>query len=129
MPIVTRSRDLVELGLIHGTGVKGGYLVIVEIGGDERLRREDIIEHSNLILADAPAVEPVRIRREVLAHGRHRQRIPAEQLQIVGDVRRAAAELPAKLGHEKRDVQDMYLVRQDVILERILEHHDVVIGY
>src|SRR5690606_17883625 len=74
-------------------------------------------------------VEPVLVRIEVLADSRHRQRIGAEQLQIVGDVRRAAAELTPQMRYEERDVQDMDLVGQDVILERILENHDVVVGY
>src|SRR5690606_269048 len=92
-------------------------------------RGENAVEHHDVILTDPVVVEPRAIRIEVLADRRHRQRILAEELQVVRDIRRAASELPPEPRHEKGHVQDMDLVREDVILERILEDHDVVVGY
>ncbi len=74
------------------------------------------------------AREVLAVRREILADGRHRQRIGAEQLEVVGDVAGAAAELAAHARHQERHVQDVHLVGQDVVLELVLEHHDGVVG-
>ena len=72
--------------------------------------------------------EILAVRTEILADGRHRDRIAAEQLEVVGDVARAAAELAAHARHQERHVEDVHLVRQDVVLELVLEHHDGVVG-
>ena len=56
-------------------------------------------------------VELLAVRPEILADGRHRQRIGAEQLEVVGDVAGAAAELAAHARHQERHVQDVDLVR------------------
>ena len=40
----------------------------------------------------------------------------------------AAAEFAAQVRHQERDVQDVQLVRQDVVLEAVAEHHDGVVG-
>src|SRR5574340_298068 len=39
-----------------------------------------------------------------------------------------AAELPAQVRHQEGHVQDVDLLRQDVILEAVMEHHDRVEG-
>ena len=73
-------------------------------------------------------VEVLAVGAEVLADGGHRDRIAAEQLEVVGDVAGAAAELAAHARHQERHVQDVHLVRQDVVLELVREHHDGVVG-
>ena len=61
---------------------------------------------------------------EVITDGRHGQRLAAEQLETIGDIAGATAEFAPHVGHQKRHVQDMYLVRQDVIPEAVTKHHD-----
>ena len=112
----------------HRARMERGDLVVVEIGRDERLRGVEIGELLDAVEADAAAREVLAVRREILADGRHRQRIGAEQLEVVGDIAGAAAELAAHARHEERHVQDVHLVRQDVVLELVLEHHDGVVG-
>ena len=73
-------------------------------------------------------LEVVAVGPEILADRRHRDRVAAQQLQVVGDVAGAAAELAAHARHQERHVQDVHLVRQDVVLELVLEHHDGVVG-
>ena len=51
----------------------------------------------------------------------------AQQLQVVGDVARAAAELAPHLRHQEGDVQHVQLVGQDVRAETVREHHDGVV--
>ena len=87
-----------------------------------------VLDHAQMGAVDPAGVHPFGVGREVDPDGAHRQRRAAQQLQVVGDVARAAAELPPHLRHEERDVQDMDLVRQDVVLEAVLEDHDVVVG-
>ena len=71
--------------------------------------------------------EPVAVLRVVVPDGRHDEGLAAQHVERVGDVAGAAAELAAQLRDEERHVQDVYLVGQDVVLEAILEHHDVVV--
>ncbi|MNC89462.1 hypothetical protein D3C83_54010 [compost metagenome] len=68
------------------------------------------------------------VRQVIVPHGRHDQRIAAEQLEIVSNVAGAAAELAAQVRHQEGDVQDVQLVGQDVVLETVAEHHDGVVG-
>src|SRR5262249_52847152 len=63
------------------------------------------------------------------ADGRHRQAGVAEQAQAVSDVAGTPAELAPHLRHEKRHVQHVNLVRQDVVLEPVAEHEDRVVGH
>jgi hypothetical protein len=108
--------------------MEGGDLVVVQVGGHERLRGEHVRQFPHLVQADAQALEPRPVGTEILADGRHRDRILAQQLEVVGDVAGAAAELAAHLRHQEGHVQDVHLVRQDVVLEMVLEHHDGVVG-
>ena len=57
----------------------------------------------------------------------HRDRAAAQQLEVVGDVA-AAAELAGACAGPVKHVQDVHLVRQDVVLELVGEHHDGVVG-
>ena len=65
---------------------------------------------------------------DVLADGRHDQRVPAQQLQVVADVARGAAELAPHLRRQEADVEDVQLVGEQVVLEAIRKHHDGVVG-
>ncbi len=108
--------------------MKCGDLVVVEIGGDECLSRELVVDHRHVAAVDVALVHPAAVAGEVLADGGHGQRIAAEQLEIVGDVTGAASEFLSHLRNQERHAEHVHLVGQDVILEAIVEHHDVVIG-
>jgi hypothetical protein len=58
----------------------------------------------------------------------HDQRIAAQQLQVVGDVRRAAAELGAQGRHQEGDVHAVQLVGQQGFAEAAVVLHDLVEG-
>ena len=72
------------------------------------------------------SVEPGGVGAEVATRRGQDQRIGAEQAQVVRDVARAAAEELAQLRHVEAHLQHVELVGQDVVLEAILEDHDVI---
>ncbi len=119
----------VQMRMPHGAGVESGDLVVVEIGGDERLPGISVRHGADVGLRQPQFVQARGIGAEVVADSRHDQRIAAQHLQVVGDVAGAAAVLAPHLRHQERHVQDVDLVGQDVFLELVLEHHDGVVGH
>jgi hypothetical protein len=119
--------DVVLVRMHHRAGVEGGDLVVVEVGGDEGLRGEAAGDRRTWSRR-CRARRAARGRAGVVADGGHDQRLAAEQLEVVGDVAGAAAELAPHLGHQEGHVQDVHLLGQDVVLEAVLEHHDGVVG-
>src|SRR5713226_8896403 len=107
--------------------MEGCNLVVVQVGGDERLGGKRIGHLSHAILLNAEPLEPLEIQQRVVADGGHHQWIGAEELQIVGDIAGATAELSPQLGNEERHVQDVDLFGQDVLAETAAEYHDVVV--
>ena len=103
----------------HRARMECGDLVVVKVGGDEGLAREGAVDHGHVRAVDAALVHPPRIGAEVLAHRAHGHGAPAEELEVVGDVAGAAAELAAHLRHEEGHVQHVDLVREDVVLEAV----------
>ena len=53
---------------------------------------------------------------------------PGWETAIKEPVAGAAAELPPHLWHQEGHVQHVHLVRQDVVLEVVVKHHDGVVG-
>ena len=92
---------MVGVGEVHRARMKRGDLIVVEIGGDERLRGIAVVDEFDVRAVDAAAIHPVAVRPEVVAHRAHRQRLAAQQVEVVGDVARAAAEFAAQIGHQK----------------------------
>ncbi len=132
MPIATSpatSCDLVEMRELHRAGMKCRDLVVVEIRRDEGLCGEGPVDDPDVLDADAARREPVSIGREIVTGGGHRQCDIAEQVQVVGDVRRATAELAAHFRHQERDVQDVDLVRKNVLCESVGEYENRVISH
>ena len=73
-------------------------------------------------------IQASTVAREILGTDcRHHERLTAQHAQRMGDVARTTAELAPQIGHEKRDIQDVDLVGQDVMLEAVVEHHDGVV--
>ncbi len=117
-----------QLRLVHRARVEGGDLVVLQIGGDHRLRGEGIGQHADMLRADAERAQVVQIRAGILADRRHHHRLAAEQLQAVGDIAGAAAEFAAHAGDQEGHIEHVDLVRQDVFAEPALERHDGVVG-
>ena len=88
-------------------------------------RYDDVVAEVKGFLRDA--VRKARFAG-IGADRRHDERLAAQQVQVVGDVAGAAAELAPQFRDQEGHVQDVHLLRQDVILEAALEHHDVVVG-
>ena len=106
-----------------------GDLVVVKIGGVECLAGEEPFHMADVRLRKAEFFQAGGIRREVVAYGRHDQRAAAQHLQVVCDVARASAVFAAHFRYQKRDVENVDLFGEDVILELILEYHDGVVSH
>ena len=103
-------------------------LVVVHVGRNKRLRREAVLDLADMLLRQAQFFETISVRLVVLANRGHDQRIAIEHLETVGNIAGTAAELASHVGDQKCHVQNMNLVRQDVVLETVAEHHDGVVG-
>jgi len=112
----------------HRARVECGDLVVVQIRGDEALRRELLIEHAHAVEANTMLLQVRAVGRKILANRGYRQRVAAKQFQVIGNVAGAAAKFTAHAWHQERHIKNVDLIRQDVILELILEHHDGVVG-
>ncbi len=66
---------------------------------------------------DAPGAQALDVAEAVAADRGHHHRLAAEGGEVVGDVAGAAAEFAAQPGHQERDVQDVQLLRQDLVGE------------
>ncbi len=100
--------------IVHGARVKRRDLVVVEVGDDERLPRVRAGHVSHAVDRDAERREPLLVLDAVVADGRHHDGLAADLLQVVGDVARASAPLPAHLADLERHGEHMRLVGQDV---------------
>jgi hypothetical protein len=49
----------------HRAGVEGGDLVVVQVGGDEGLGGEQLVDHLDPVQGDALFLEPLAVRAEV----------------------------------------------------------------
>ena len=125
---VVRVRNMVQVREIHRAGMERRDLVVVQVGGNEGLRRERVGHVAHMRLGQAQFVHAIGVRLIVVADGRHDQRIAAEHFQRIGDISGTTAKLPAHFGYQERHVQDVNLVGKDVVLEMPAEHHDGVVG-
>ena len=108
--------------------MEGGDLVVVQIRGDESLRGIGVFNLPDVRAGQSQRIQSAEVGRCILTNRGHDQRIVAKELEVVGDVAGAAAELAAHFRHQEGDVEDVDLFRQDVILEPVMEYHDVVVG-
>src|SRR6266852_1665191 len=113
--------------VIHRPGMKGSDLLVVEVGGNKGLCGESTGYLAHEIQLDAEPFEPLEIQQGIVSHRSHDQRVGTQELQVVGYVAGAAAELAPQLGNEERHVQYVDLFGQDVLPETAVEHHDVVV--
>ena len=105
-------------------------LVVLEVRRDVGACRRLAGEADDVVAADAVAIEPGRVGVEVVPadRGEH-DWVRTEQPQVVGDVRRAAAEAAPQLWDVEGDVQHVDAIGQDHVTETAAIDHDVVHGH
>ena len=77
-PDIAISRHAVDVSVFHGTGMKRGDLVVVEIGRDISLRREGLGDLGHMAQVQALSLQPAAIGRKIPPNGRHDQRLFAQ---------------------------------------------------
>ena len=125
-----RAGTVRHVRLHHRARMEGGDLVVVAVGHDHRLRgvacpstaRTNSVLDAQRAQALAGSSAP-SLPTAAIGSGS-----PPSSLQAVGDVAGAAAELAPQRRHQERHVQDVQLVRQDLLGEAAREGHDGVEG-
>ena len=115
-------------GLLHGTRVERGDLVVVRVRDDDGLGRVVILDPGDQRRVHPPGADSFQVVAPVVANGGHDHGVAAQFAQVVGNVARAAAELPAQFGHEEGHVQDVQLFGQDLLAETSGKGRDGVKG-
>ena len=123
-----RRVDAVLVREVHRAGVERDDLVVVEVGGDERLRSELPGDLAQMLRRQALRIESFEVRGDVLADRGHDHRVAAEQPEVVADIGGATAVLAPHLRCQEANIEDVELVCEQVILESVREHHDRVVG-
>ena len=80
-------------------------------------------------LRNIQRLQAAAIDAKIITYSGHDHRLTADCFQVVGNVAGTAAKLAAHFRHQKRHIQHVHLVRQNVVLEMIMEHHDRVVGH
>jgi len=106
--------------------MKGRDLVVGHVGRDEALRGVGVGEFANELRADAQPLESGDVVGAVTAHRSHRQCRATQCVEAVGDVARTAAEVTPERRHQERHVEDVQLIRKDLVGEPTFERHDGV---
>jgi len=122
-------RHLVDVSVIHRPRMEGRDLIVVGVGGDIRLRGVFVLELTDVIERQTVVEHPGAVGTEIHPDRRHHLAVAPEQLEIVGNVARAAAEIAAQSGHQEGHVQHVDAIRKDMIFEVPLEHHHRVVGH
>ena len=116
------------MGPAHGPRVEGGDLVVILIGHDHGLRGVAIGQLADELRADPHLLEPLGVACAVAAHRGHGQWHTAELMQAIGDIASAAAEFATQLRHQKRHIEDVQLLGQDLLGKAARKTHDGVEG-
>ena len=119
---------LVQVRETHCPRMEGGDLVVVQISGDEGLRGKTARHLTHVGAAQAQFVEALQIGCGIVAHRCHDGCVTTEQHQVVSNIAGTATILATHFRHQESHVQDMDLLRQDVVLEAVGKDHDVVEG-
>ncbi len=62
---VVRLAHLVQVRVLHRAGMKGGDLVVVQVGGDEGLRGVLAVDDPHVVVRHAGCAHPLPVRAEV----------------------------------------------------------------
>ena len=112
--------------LHHGTRMERRDLVVVTVGHDHRLRGVSALDLTHEFGRDTQGVQALQIISRISTQSGHRQRRATQHFQAVGDVAGATAKVAAQSRHQKRHVQDVQLVRQDLLSKSAFKIHDGV---
>ena len=121
-------RNFCRVRLAHRPRMEGGDLVVVAVRHDHGLGGVGVAHLPDKLGADAQGVQTRHILGAIGTHSRHGQGRSAQLLQAVGNVAGATAKLPAQGRHEKRHIEDVQLVGQDLLGKAPLKRHDGVKG-
>ena len=119
--------NFVEVREAHGAGVESGNLIVVQIRCNECLRGKASGDAAHVRARNPQVVQSKEIGISVIANGGHDQRFTTQQLKIVGNVSRTPSELTAHFRYQECDIQNVDLLRQNMVLETIMKNHDVVV--
>ena len=121
-----RRRNRAFMCHLHRARVKSRDLVVCRVGHDHGLGGVNIAPLHDVRCADAFGVQVFGVICTVIAQCRDDLRLPAQQMQGVGDIARAATKFAPQLGHKKRDIQFMDLIGQDLVGKLAAKIHDAV---
>lgn len=99
--------DDVDMCFRHGTGVEGRDLVVVLVGHDHGLRGVAVVQLLHKARINVQRLQACQIGCAVLAHGRHGQRLAAQQLEAVGDIASTTTKIAAQRRHKKGHIQNV----------------------
>ena len=125
----THAFDRTNLDLVrqaHGAWVEGGDLVVVAVGHDHRLGGVGVGHGAHPTGVDAQALQALDIGPAIVAQSSHRVSLAAQLMQAVGDVACTTAKVAAQSRHQKRHIQDVQLVGQDLLGKAPFKIHDGV---
>jgi hypothetical protein len=120
--------DPVFMRVVHGARMERGDLVIGQIGRDERLGRVGASNLADMAAIDAQTAQALAVNLKIIPYRRHDHWLARQQFHRVRDIAGATTKLPTHFRNQERDIQDVNLVRQDVISEMVVKDHDAVIG-
>jgi hypothetical protein len=119
-------RDMIQVRLIHRSGMKRRNLIVVEIGNDVSLSGVGPCDNTHRAGRDAERGQALDVVAAVVSNRRHHHGITAKTLEVIGDVACAAAPLTAHFGNLKRDRQNVRLLGKNVARKAIGKHRDGV---
>ena len=70
----------IQVGMVHGAGVKCGDLIVVTIGHDHRLGRVGVRHLFDELRGDPQTLQSLQINLSILTHGGHGQGLTPEDL-------------------------------------------------
>lgn len=108
--------------------VEGCDLVVVQIGGDEVLWCELIFVFVYIVQLNIMIKQMFVVWGEILIDCCYWEWVGVEQFEVVCDVVGVFFKFVLYLWYQERNIQDVYLIGQDVIFELVLEYYDGVVG-
>ncbi len=73
--------DLIQVGELHGAGMKGGDLVVIQVRGDEGLRGEGVLNDTDVLHGQPLREHAFPVGRKIVTRGGHGDAAIPEQAQ------------------------------------------------
>jgi hypothetical protein len=122
------SVSVMMMGVHHRARVERRDLVVVGVRDDDGLGRVGVLREKDAARVDAQRAQALEIGRAVVAERGQNDGLAAERPQRVGDVPGAPAVFALQRGHEKRHIQDVQLLRKDLLGKAAVKRRDGVEG-